>query len=268
LLGLAAFAAGVWCASAGAGPYPFYQRLTTEWLAGPWPPVSALLCALTLLLPLRLLAALFLRETADNDGDNVVPSDWAQPNRRRDPVMYLATPTARDEDQAAARPSRVRRLASCLLSVLMVTSILGSLAGGILWWRGTTSTDYLGWSADGVHLGLLSEDGIVRLEYTRDETIPAGWRAISADPSPRLGGWQSSWRGDLAHATRVGGAYGVAWQERRTTRSGYKFGDRPRRSVYLSHPFLVGVGLLLPLAYAACRAAAARQSDGDDDFVV
>lgn len=262
LLILVALAGGVWCATAKAGPYPFYQRLTADWLAGPWPPLSALLCVMTILLPLRLLLAALLRDRPD-DGRDTAGSDWSLPSRRREPVMFLGSATA-DREPATDRPPLLRKVAARVLCVLLVVSVIELLAGGLLWWRGQTRADYVGWSGDGVHLGILNEDGIVRLEYTDDEATPAGWRAISTDPSPRLHGWQSSWRGDLAHATRVGGAYGVAWQERRTSRAGYRFGDRARRPLYLSHPFLVGVGLLLPLAYVAYGTMKPRTAEGDE----
>jgi hypothetical protein len=219
----------------------------------------------TILLPLRLLLAALLRDRPEEDRD-AASSDWSLPSRRREPVMFLGSPSAAREVVVHA-PSRLRNLGSRVLGVLLIVSVIELLAGGLLWWRGQAHADYVGWSGEGVHLGLLSEDGIVRLEYTDDETIPTGWRAVSMDPSPRLRGWQSSWRGDLEHATRVGGAYGVAWQGRRTSRAGYRFGDRPRRSLYLSHPFLVGVGLLLPLGCVGYGALKRREPDGDG-FVV
>lgn len=180
--------------------------------------------------------------------------------------MYLAM-SAAPADVEAEGVSRHRPVLSFVVSALVIVSVIGSLLVGLLWGRGTTRADYLGWSGDGTHVGLLSEDGIVRLEYTDDEAVPAGWRAVSMEASPRLGGWQSSWRGDLVRATRVGGAYGVAWQERRTTRTGYRFGDRTRRSLYLSHPFLLGLGLIVPLARFACGAWAARPRPEDDELV-
>jgi hypothetical protein len=269
LLTFGALAGGVWCATANGGPYPFYQHLTADWLAGPWPPISALLCGLTILIPLRQVLAAVVRDRADAGDDTAARgSDWANPSRRREPVMFLGAAPA-DRVVETDQPSRLRGLASRLLTVLLILSVIEMIVGGLLWWRGQARADYIGWSGDGTHLGLLSEDGIVRLEYTDDETTPAGWRAISMDPSPRLRGWQSSWRGDLEHANRVGGAYGVAWQERRTSRAGYRFGDRTRRSLYLSHPFLVGVGLVLPLACVGWGALKSRKPDGGDvDFVV
>lgn len=179
--------------------------------------------------------------------------------------MYLAMERAPFEVESGDAV-RERPVLSFLVSVVVIVSVFASILVGVLWWRGTTRADYLGWSGDGTHVGLLSEDGIVRLEYTDDEAMPAGWRTVSMDASPRLGGWQSSWRGDLVGARRVGGAYGVAWQERRTTRTGYRFGDRTRHSLYLSHAFLLGVGLLAPLARFACSAWAARPRPEDDSM--
>ena len=262
LLGAASFVAALWCASAGAGPYPFYQGLTADWLAGPWPPVSTILCTVTFLLPLRLAVNVALRERG-GDERNSAAAAATRPNRHQEPVMYLAMerpPLEVDREDAP----RQRPVLSFLVAVLVIVCVIASLLVGVLWWRGTTRADYVGWSGDGTHVGLLSEDGIVRLEYTDDEAMPAGWHAVSMDASPRLGGWQSSWRGDLLYSKRVGGAYGVAWQERRTTRTGYRFGDRTRRSLYLSHPFLLGVALILPLARVAASAWAARPRPEDD----
>jgi hypothetical protein len=149
--------------------------------------------------------------------------------------------------------------------LLLVGSVLTSIAAGVLWWRGQTRADYVGWSGGDVHLGLLNEDGIARLEWSSDQAIPAGWRALTMSPSPRLRGWQSSWEGDLSAATRVGGQYGVSWRVWKTGRGAFAHGGRPRRSLYLSHPFLAGVGLVLPAAWLVARMVAVQRRAKRDD---
>jgi hypothetical protein len=179
-------------------------------------------------------------------------------------VDMYSFPAMQREPPQSARPLR-SVLWTRAVRGFVIASLLTSAAAGGLWWRGSAHADYVGWSGHGVHFGLLNEDGFTRVEWTSDQAVPAGWRAVSMPPSARLHGWQSSWEGDLAAATRVGGSCGVAWRIWRTGRGAFAHGDRPRRSLYLSHPFLVGAGLAMPLACLARRAVAVTRRHRRDD---
>lgn len=134
---------------------------------------------------------------------------------------------------------------SRLLTILAAISLAISLLFAITWPRSYYHSDFIGYSTRNHCCGALSEQGLIRFEFTDDQAVPLGWKYIT-EPIAAPSWHKSVWDIELTHAHRLGGNWGIAWRVAMTGDGPYRSGNRPRRSLYVPHVLLAIAFAILP----------------------
>jgi hypothetical protein len=128
----------------------------------------------------------------------------------------------------------MKRLMRIFLNAATVLSLLLCVVSTVLWIRGRSVTDFVGWSGSERCVGILTGDGRARLQFIDDASVSPGWEFHIGDVL-RPGRYGSTWDSDLRGADFLGGRWGVAYSIGMTGPGPFRHGGRAWRSLYIPH---------------------------------